>query len=116
MIYNENAKEIKKISLDNNTESNIYEFRLKRQERLLSSSRWVRNGWIRGMALDWITNNLYLFYGQVITVINMNDTSSTPKNLLDIKEPFSFTNIKVFPNEGYVVVTTSGECNNFLDL
>lgn len=62
------------------------------------------------ISLDWVTKNLYYANEKFLKILNVKDVSKPPKVLCAFEKESILTQVKVFPNQGYVVVLTSRKC------
>lgn len=56
------------------------------------------------ISLDWVTKNLCFTVSKAYKVPNVDDTSKNSKTLFSFKKENDFSVIKVFPNQGYLIV------------
>lgn len=101
-LYKGSFSEIQKISLDTKKESTLFD--------LSGINPFGSNGAINSIAYDWVTKNLYVVHEGWIKLLKVRDTSESPKPLRALDEKHFNPVIKVFPNQGYLVVKTSGKC------
>lgn len=107
-LYVVKGNKIQKIRLSDMNETTIYEF---------SDPNPPNKTSIVSMSLDWVTKNLYIYHGHVLKVINVDDTSKSPRSLLlshynskgASKVISAWPVVKVFPNQGYLVTKISGK-------
>lgn len=57
------------------------------------------------IALDWVTKNIYAIHEGAIKVFNVQGNLKIPRWIADVKSD-KHPVIKIFPNEGYLVVNT----------
>lgn len=99
-VYSYKHRVIEKLSVDHNVTSNLHEFNF--------SQTILRDGSINSISLDWITKNLYVIYAKRLMVLNVKDKLSTPKTLIELGESISSPTVKVFPNNGFIVIVSNG--------
>lgn len=64
---------------------------------------------LESIALDWVTKNIYVVHDDSVKIVNVRDTTKSPKTLWSFGRGKHAAKIKVFPNAGYLFVYISGE-------
>lgn len=69
---------------------------------------------IHFVTLDWVSKNIYFIEGQSVKILRLEGGSKNPKTLFTLKKnPQYYPEMKVFPNQGYLIVKTSCKHENF---
>lgn len=95
VLYKSYLNEIKKIDIVNKNQSTIFQLPTNSIGETIDS-----------VAYDWVTKNLYVSHEGDLKVLNVVKTSKLSKKLVAFPKRYFSSIIKVFPNQGFVVVQT----------
>lgn len=111
MDYDFQEREIYSIDSDSN---NIVKINSVSKDQSVVYTSSLKGFDVESLGLDWITKNLYFFYDGILKVLDLKDKSKPPKSLLTFDHYLA--EVKVFPDEGYLVVKVSCKLLHFVIL
>lgn len=89
-----------------NYQGELHKIYLKNKIQTVSHQLKLFSELVEYMSLDWITKNLYFVHTDSVHVINLKNSSKTAKRLFTA---FGARRVKVFPQEGYLIISRLGK-------